>query len=199
MPGGQGRPLQAQLLPPEPHEEGYGYYGYSSDPHGQGYGYGAANPGVLQGHSPPKRLRSARQSNPVFIGIAILLILGIAGALLFGLFRKKPAAPEGEGTIATADLVDGEALVTREIGKPGKLQSGFPLKEGDVISVDTGSVRVAYGDGTRLLIEPGSELTLEKHNSGKQVRLGGLGILKVEAPPQPVGQPMVGKAGGRCA
>ena len=195
--GGQARPLQAQLLPPEPYDQGYGNgglanpYGQGADPV-QGYGYAEPHPGTLQGHSPPQRLRSASKSNPtVFIVLAVILMVGIGGALFFGLTRKPPGPPEGDGVIAKVDSVDGEVVITRELGRQSKLQSGFELREGDVITVREGSARVAYvEEETYLHIRSGSEVTLGKQKDGKQLRLG-LGELTVEAAPQPVGKPMV--------
>ena len=79
----------------------------------------------------------------------------------------------------------------REIGQQDQLESGFELREGDVITVRKGSARVAYvEEKTYLHIRSGTELTLGKQRDGKQVRLGS-GVVTVEAAPQPVGQPMV--------
>ena len=195
--GGQARPLQAQLLPPEPYDQSYGDGGLTN-PYGQGagpvqgYGYADPRPETLPGHSPPKRLRSASKSNPtVFIALAVILMIGIGGALFFGLTRKTPGPPEGDGVIAKVDSVDGEGVITRELGRQSDLRSGFELREGDVITVREGSARVAYvEEETYLHIRSGSEVTLEKQKDGKQLRLG-LGKLTVEAAAQPVGKPMV--------
>ena len=82
----QAQPLQAQMLPMDS-------YGSMGDPYGQAQGYADSQAGVLQGHAPVQRLRSAKQGNSTFfIVIAALLMLGIGIALFFGLARK-PAGP----------------------------------------------------------------------------------------------------------
>jgi len=195
--GGQARPLQAQIWPSEPYGQSYGDggptnpYGYGVDLV-QGYGYADPHPGTVQGQSPPRRLRSASKSNPtVFIVIAVVLMIGIVGALFFGLTRKTPGPPEGDGVIAKVDSVVGEGVITRELGREINLRSGLELREGDVITVREGSARVAYlEEKTYLHIRSGSEVTLEKQKDGKQLRLG-LGKLTVEAASQPAGKPMV--------
>ena len=193
QPQGQAWPIQAQLLPPEPYDQGYvaNLYGQGADPI-PGYGYADPHPGTPQGHSPPPRLLSASKSNPtVFIVIAVILMIGIGGALFFGLTRKTPGPPKGDGVIAKVDSVDGEGIIMRELGKQNELRRGSELREGDVITVREGSVRVAYvEEKTYLHIRSGSEVTLEKQKEGKQLRLG-LGELTVEAASQPVGKPMV--------
>ena len=180
------------MLPPEPHEEAYGYYGNLPDPQGQGYGYGDPNAGVLQGQAPPRRLRSAKQGiSGVFVGIVIILMLGIVVAIFYGFIRKPSGPPEGDGVIAKVDSVQGEVVLMREIGKQDPLESGYELREGDVITVRRGSARVAYvEEKTYLHIRSGTELTLGKQSDGKQVRLG-QGVVTVEAASQPVGQPML--------
>ena len=181
----QAQPLQAQMLPMDS-------YGSMGDPYGQAQGYADPQAGVLQGHAPVQRLRSAKQGNSTFfIVIAALLMLGIGIALFFGLARKPAGPPEGDGVIAKVDQVSGEVLLRREAGQEVKLEMGFDLRENDVIIVREGSARVAYvAEKTYLHIRSGSEVTLGQQKGGKQVRLG-LGELTVEAASQPVDQPMV--------
>ena len=186
------RPLQAKIIPPEPGDPAYEYFQNVAESYGQQYGAGDPNAGILQGQAPPQRLRSAKQStSKVFVGIAILLFLGIIGALFFGMNRMTPRPSEGAGVIAKVDFIQGEVVLLRKVGSQSRLENGDDLREGDVITVREGFLRVAYvEEKTYLHIRSGSEITLEKQNKGKQVRVG-RGVITLDVAPQPVGQPMV--------
>ena len=186
------RPLQAKIIPPEPGDPAYEYFQNVAESYGQQYGAGDPNVGILQGQNPPQRLRSAKQStSKVFVGIAILLLLGIIGALFFGMNRMTPRPSEGAGVIAKVDFIQGEAVLLRKVGSQSRLENGYELREGDVITVREGFLRVAYvEEKTYLHIRSGSEITLKKQNKGKQVRVG-RGVITLDVAPQPVGQPMV--------
>ena len=186
------RPLQAKIIPPEPGDPAYEYFQNVVESYGQQYGAGDPNAGILQGQTPPQRLRSAKQStSKVFVGIAILLSLGIIGALFFGMNRMTPRPSEGAGVIAKVDFIQGEAVLLRKVGGQSRLENGYDLREGDVITVREGFLRVAYvEEKTYLHMQSGSEITLEKQNEGKQVRVG-RGVITLDVTPQPVGQPMV--------
>ena len=186
------RPLQAKIIPPEPGDPAYEYFQNVVESYGQQYGAGNPNAGILQGQTPPQRLRSAKQStSKVFVGIAILLSLGIIGALFFGMNRMTPRPSEGAGVIAKVDFIQGEAVLLRKVGGQSRLENGYDLREGDVITVREGFLRVAYvEEKTYLHMQSGSEITLEKQNKGKQVRVG-RGVITLDVTPQPVGQPMV--------
>ena len=186
------RPLQAKIIPPEPGDPAYEYFQNVAESYGQQYGAGDPNAGILQGQTPPQRLRSAKQStSKVFVGIAILLSLGIIGALFFGMNRMTPRPSEEAGVIAKVDFIQGEAVLLRKVGSQSRLENGYDLREGDVITVREGFLRVAYvEEKTYLHIRSGSEITLKKQNKGKQVRVG-RGVITLDVAPQPVGQPMV--------
>ncbi len=186
------RPLQAKIIPPEPGDPAYEYFQNVVESYGQQYGAGDPNAGILQGQTPPQRLRSAKQStSKVFVGIAILLSLGIIGALFFGMNRMTPRPSEGAGVIAKVDFIQGEAVLLRKVGGQSRLENGYDLREGDVITVREGFLRVAYvEEKTYLHMQSGSEISLEKQNKGKQVRVG-RGVITLDVTPQPVGQPMV--------
>ena len=186
------RPLQAKIIPPEPGDPAYEYFQNVAESYGQQYGAGDPNVGILQGQNPPQRLRSAKQStSKVFVVIAILLLLGIIGALFFGMNRMTPRPSEGAGVIAKVDFIQGEAVLLRKVGSQSRLENGYELREGDVITVREGFLRVAYvEEKTYLHIRSGSEITLKKQNKGKQVRVG-RGVITLDVAPQPVGQPMV--------
>jgi len=105
--------------------------------------------------------------------------------------RMTPRPSEGAGVIAKVDFIQGEVVLLRKVGSQSRLENGDDLREGDVITVREGFLRVAYvEEKTYLHIRSGSEITLEKQNKGKQVRVG-RGVITLDVAPQPVGQPMV--------
>ena len=185
------RPLQAKIIPPEPGDPAYEYFQNVAESYGQQHG-GDPTAGILQGQAPPQRLRSARQgTSGFFIGIVVVLLLGIGGALFFGLNRQSPEPPEGAGVIAKVEFLRGEAVLLREAGRQRRLEDGFELKDGDVITVREGFLRVAYvEEKTYLHLQSGSEVTLGLKKSGKQLRIG-RGVVDLDVAPQPAGEPMV--------
>lgn len=190
------RPLQAKIIPPEPDDPAYEYFQNVVESYGQQYDPGDPNVGILRGQSPPQRLRSAKQSTSrVFVGVAVLLLLSIGGALFFGMNRRAPDRSEGAGVIAKVDSLQGEAVLLRKAGSQDRLEDGYDLREGDVITVREGFLRVAYvEEKTYLHIWSGSEVTLGKHTTGKQLRVG-RGVVTLDVAPQPDGQPMVVRGG----
>ena len=186
------RPLQAEIIPPEPGDPAYEYFQNVAESYGQQYAVGDPNAAVLQGQVPPQRLQSAKQTTSrVFVGIAILLLAGIAGALILGMNRMAPRPAKGDGVIAKVDFIRGEAVLLRTVGSQSRLEDGHDLREGDVITVHEGFLRVAYvAEKTYLHLRSGSEITLEKQNKGKRVRVG-RGVMTLDIAPQPAGQPMV--------
>ena len=194
------RPLQAKIIPPEPGDPAYEYFQNVVESYGQQYDPGDPNVGILRGQSPPQRLRSAKQSTSrVFVGVAVLLLLGIGGALFFGMTRRAPDRAEGAGVIAKVDSLQGEAVLLRKVGSQDRLEDGYDLREGDVITVREGFLRVAYvEEKTYLHIWSGSEVTLGKHTTGKQLRVG-RGVVTLDVAPQPDGQPMVVRSGNATA
>ena len=185
------RPLQAKIIPPEPGDPAYEYFQNVAESYGQQHG-GDPTAGILQGQAPPQRLRSARQGTSGFlIGIVVVLLLGIGGALFFGLNRQSPEPPEGAGVIAKVEFLRGEAVLLREAGRQRRLEDGFELRDGDVITVREGFLRVAYvEEKTYLHLQSGSEVTLGLKKSGKQLRIG-RGVVDLDVAPQPAGEPMV--------
>ena len=185
------RPLQAKIIPPEPGDPAYEYFQNVAESYGQQHG-GDPTAGILQGQAPPQRLRSARQGTSGFlIGIVVVLLLGIGGALFFGLNRQSPEPPEGAGVIAKVEFLRGEAVLLREAGRQRRLENGFELRDGDVITVREGFLRVAYvEEKTYLHLQSGSEVTLGLKKSGKQLRIG-RGVVDLDVAPQPAGEPMV--------
>ena len=186
------RPLQAEIIPPEPGDPAYEYFQNVAESYGQQYAVGDPKAAVLQGQVPPQRLQSAKQTTSrVFVGIAILLLAGIAGALILGMNRMAPRPAKGDGVIAKVDFIRGEAVLLRKVGSQSRLEDGHDLREGDVITVHEGFLRVAYvAEKTYLHLRSGSEITLEKQNKGKRVRVG-RGVMTLDIAPQPAGQPMV--------
>ena len=185
------RPLQAKIIPPEPGDPAYEYFQNVAESYGQQHG-GDPTAGILQGQAPPQRLRSARQgTSGFFIGIVVVLLLGIGGALFFGLNRQSPEPPEGAGVIAKVEFLHGEAVLLREAGRQRRLEDGFELRDGDVITVREGFLRAAYvEEKTYLHLQSGSEVTLGLKKSGKQLRIG-RGVVDLDVAPQPAGEPMV--------
>ena len=186
------RPLQAEIIPPEPGDPAYEYFQNVAESYGQQYAVGDPKAAVLQGQVPPQRLQSAKQTTSrVFVGIAILLLAGIAGALILGMNRMAPRPAKGDGVIAKVDFIRGEAVLLRKVGSQSRLEDGHDLREGDVITVHEGFLRVAYvAEKTYLHLRSGSEITLEKQNKGKRVRVS-RGVMTLDIAPQPAGQPMV--------
>ena len=190
------RPLQAEIIPPEPGDPAYEYFQNVAESYGRQNLAGDSNAGILQGQVPPQRLQSAKQTtSKVFVGIAILLVAGIAGALFLGMNRMTPRPAKGDGVIAKVDFIRGEAVLLRKVGSQSRLEAGSDLREGDVITVHEGFLRVAYvAEKTYLHLRSGSEITLEKQNEGKRVRVG-RGVITLDIAPQPVGYPMVVRGG----